>query len=173
MRINYQHLYFSAYKEIDALNAAKRLWFESLSQHPPKLIIKATHEVIKESDYLPTVSRMTKKCLQLQTQNQLPDAHAAYIEACNANSPKENHPWSHPAVYYAGKQSNWFFLKSNEEFTAFPVFKNHYELLCNRILLGEVLPKIQQLALPEEINTPLSKEENASRMAKLRSDINI
>lgn len=173
LRINYQHLYFSAYSEIDALNSAKRLWMESLSPFSADVILHAVRRIIKESDYLPTVSRVIRLCIDISSEHTLPNAHNAYIEACNAPSPKRNATWTHPAVYYAGKQTDWFFLANNTEKTAFPIFKSHYERLCQRIINGETLPQLATLALPEETNTPLSKEENKERMEKLRQEMGI
>jgi hypothetical protein len=173
LRINYQHLYFSAYPEMDAVNSAKRLWLESLATFSTETILSATHEIIKQSDYLPTVSRMIKKCIELSTSDVLPDAHSAYVEACNAPSPKQNYQWSHPAIYYAGKQSNWYFLASNNESIAFPIFKGHYDKLCEQIINGQHLPPVEQLLLEDGKTTPLSKEENAARMDDLRAELNI
>jgi hypothetical protein len=173
LRINYQHLYFSAYPELDAVNAAKRLWQESLSQFQPEVIKAATLEIIKQSDFLPTISRIIQQCVKLSSLSELPDAHDAYIEACNANKPKQNHHWTHPAVYYAGKRSNWHFLASSEETVAFPIFKSHYEKLCQKVINGETLPAIEILSLPQNIETPLSKEENAERMSALKKEMNL
>lgn len=173
MRINYQHLYFSAYPEVDAVNAAKRLWLESLAPFSADNIRQATLELIKQSDYLPTISRLIKKCSELSINNALPDTYTAYVEACNAPSPRQNYQWSHPAIYYAGKKSNWFFLANNSENIALPVFKTHYEKLCESILNGETLPPIEQFALPDNTSTPLSKEDNMERMAALRAELDI
>jgi hypothetical protein len=173
LRINYQHLYFSAYSEIDAVNAAKRLWLESVAPFKADVVRKATHELIKHSDYLPTISRVIKKCTELSNGNTLPDAHSAYKEACNAPSPKQNNMWSHAAVYYAGKQSDWYFLANNTEQRAFPIFKINYEKICERVRNGEELKPIKQLALPETIETHLTKEDNVNRMAELRAELDI
>jgi len=81
LRINYQHLYFSAYSEIDAINAAKRLWMENLSQFEPAVISQAIHAIIKHSDYLPTISKMIKQCVKISTGTAMPEVHDAYIEA--------------------------------------------------------------------------------------------
>lgn len=166
-------MYFSAYPEVDAVNAAKRLWLDSLAGFAPDTVRQATHELIKQSDYLPTISRVLKQCSQISTGQHLPTAYDAYVEACHAHSPKENHEWTHPAIYYAGKQSNWRFLAENEERIAFPVFKEKYEALCAKVTAGEVLPAIETLALPETIAAPLSKTENAERMSALRKELNI
>ena len=171
LRINYQHLYFSAYSEIDAINAAKRLWMENLSPFEPAVISKATHAVIKHSDYLPTISKIVKQCVKIANGTALPDVYDAYVEACQATSPRQNYSWSHPAVYYAGKKSDWHFLVSSDEKIALPVFTLHYQNLCEAIANGENLPPIKQLALPSETTTPLSKEENVKRAAELLADL--
>lgn len=173
LRLNYQHLYFSAYSEMDALNSAKRLWMDSLSPFSSEVILHAVRRIIKESDYLPTISRIIRLCIDISSEHTLPTAHNAYIEACNAPSPKRNAPWTHLAVYYAGKQTNWFFIANNTEKTAFPIFKSHYEKLCQRIINGETLPELTLLALPEEKSTPLSKTENIERMKKMREEMGI
>jgi hypothetical protein len=173
LRINYQHLYFSAYSEMAAVNAAKRLWLESVAPFNADIVRKATHELIKHSDYLPTISRVIRKCTELSDGNNLVDVHSAYKEACNARSPKQNNNWSHRAVYYAGKNSDWYFLANNTEQRAFPIFKTHYEKICERVRNGEALMPVQQLALPETIETPLTKADNVSRMAELRAELDI
>jgi hypothetical protein len=173
LRINYQHLYFSAYSEIDTLNSAKRLWMDSLSPFPANIITRAVHQLIKESDYLPTISRIIRLCIELGNAHPFPDAHSAYIEACNAPSPKKNAHWSHPVVYYAGQQTDWFFMANNSEKIVFPIFKSHYEKLCAQIIHGEELPDITPLALPNKQPDPLSKEENIQRMKKMRKEMGI
>ncbi|MFT6387917.1 MAG: hypothetical protein ACJAUP_001289 [Cellvibrionaceae bacterium] len=173
LRINYHHLYFSAYPEMDAVNTAKRLWIENLHSYHSDIIRQATHALIQQSDYLPTISRIIKKCIELSSDQALPNVHDAYSEACNAPSPKQNSHWSHPAVYYAGKKSNWRFLSSTDAKIAFPIFKNHYESVCEKLLAGYTLPPIETLALPETIETPLSKAENSQRLSKLRSELKL
>ncbi|MFT6221212.1 MAG: hypothetical protein ACJAYG_002423 [Oceanicoccus sp.] len=173
LRLNYHHLYFSAYKELEELNFAKRLWMESLSLFNPDIILSAVHSVIKTSDYLPTISQIIRACTELSTDMSLPNVHEAYRQACNAPSPKTNAAWSHPAVYYAGKQSDWYFLANNTERVAFPVFKAHYEKLCQQVIDGVALSDIMPLALPNKEADPLSKEENIQRMEKLRKEMGI
>ncbi len=173
LALNYQHLYFSAYPTTDTANLAKRLWLENLESFTPDTILAATHAIIKESDYLPTISKLIKKCQLLAGNNTLPDARSAYIEACNANSPKQNHPWSHAVIYYAGQSCNWHFLANNEEAIAYPVFKGHYEKLCEQIAEGLQLPEIQKLALPESVEIPLTKVENAKKMAQLKRELDL
>ena len=171
LRVNYHHLFFSAYDEINALDAAKRLWLKNLSAYAPETIVAATHNVIKQSDYLPTVSQLVRQCQQISSGLTIPDVYSAYVEACRASNPKQNYPWSHPIVYYAGRNSDWFFLANNAEATALPIFKQHYQLLWQRLYDGESLPPIKPLKSSKTDENPLAKTENAKRMAVLKEQL--
>ncbi len=173
MRLNYHHLYFSAYSEVEELNWAKRLWMESLETFSSETILQAVHQLIKESDYLPTISRIIRLCHEIELGQLLPDAHNAYIEACNAPQPKRNYEWSHPAIYYAGRKTGWRFLAENDETLAFTYFKNNYDLLCQQIRNGETLPTIAPIELPEKIESTLTKEESVSKMEAMRKELGI
>ncbi len=116
---------------------------------------------------------MIRLCNELTHTGSIPSAHEAYVEACNASSPKQNAPWSHPAVYYAGKKTDWYFMANNTEKTVFPIYKSHYDAICQRVMNGEILEAIQTKALPESIEQPLTKEENSLRMKKLREEMGI
>lgn len=166
----YHNQYTKAFPSEEKLIFAKKLWFSHLSHLSPRQIIFATDRAIKESEFLPTVKGILKYCDDALG---LPDAHQAYIEACNAASPKLENSWSHPAVYLAGQQSDWFFLASNAEAKAFPIFKEHYEALCQRVIRGEQLSLPETKALPETISTPLTNEQRKERMKSLREELKI
>jgi hypothetical protein len=172
-RINYHNQYYSAFPDVELLNHAKRLWLESLARFSPDAILKGAKTAIETCEYLPTVHKMIQCCQGAPGSHGLPDVHTAYIEACQAPSPKAEYHWSHPAVYHAGREADWFFLANNPERDTFPIFKTCYESLCERVLAGEQLPAPEVLALPESTETPLSKEENAKRMAKLRAEMGL
>ncbi len=172
-RINYHNQYYSAFKDNELLNQARRLWLNSLAQFAPETILRGARKVIEESEYLPTLNRMIRACQGNPEAFGLVDAHQAYVEACRAPSPKAAHQWSHPAVYHAGCASDWYFLASNSEKVAFPIFERHYLKLCERVMNGTELPAPNVPALPETIETPLSKEENAKRMEALRKQLDL
>ena len=88
LRLNYHHLYWSAYEQVSALNTAKRLWLENLSGFTAEIILHAVNTTIKRSDYLPTLSQIIRTCTELSSNSPLPSTRNAYIEACNAPSPK-------------------------------------------------------------------------------------
>ena len=172
-RINYHNQYYAGFADIELLNSAKRLWLGSLSQFTPETILRGARKVIEESEYLPTLNRMIRACQGDPEKFGLIDVHRAYVEACRAPSPKSAFHWSHPAVYHAGCASDWFFLASNAEKIAFPVFERHYLKLCERVMNGEDLSAPDIPALPQTIETPLSKEENQKRMEALRKQLEL
>jgi len=146
---------------------------ESLSQFKPDTILRGARKVIEESEYLPTLHRMMRACQGEPEKFGLIDAHRAYVEACRAPSPKATYAWSHSAIYHAGCASDWFFLANNSEKNAFPIFERHYLKICERVMNGEELPAPNTPALPEHIETPLSKEENVKRMEDLRKQLDL
>lgn len=168
-RLNYHNQFSAAFPDTDTLRHAQRLWLEALAAFTPEQILAGAKRAILESEYLPTVHKMLTLCAA----SGLPEPRAAYREACNAPSPKANFNWSHPAVYHAGKASDWFFLGSSPESTAFPVFAEHYRKLCTRVLAGEELPPPQATPLEHNPGKPLSKAENAQKLAQLRTELEL
>ena len=172
-RINYHNQYYSAFKDNELLNQARRLWLNSLAQFPAETVLRGARKVIEESDYLPTLNRMIRACQGEPSKYGLVDAHQAYVEACRAPSPKAAYNWSHAAVYHAGCASDWYFLTTNAEKTAFPIFERHYVKLCAQVMNGAQLPPPHVHALPDTIETPLTKEENLKRIAALRKQLDL
>lgn len=171
-QLNYHNQYFKAFANNQDLIHIKRLWLEALNEFSAIVIMRAAKEVIKQSEYLPTLKKMLDSCQQVSQPN-LPDTRKAFVEACQAPSPKANAKWSHPAVYHAGAASDWYFLQNNPEYTSFPVFKKQYEAVCERIKNGEKLAHPKQIALPDSTLTPLDKEANKQQMASLRKNLDI
>jgi hypothetical protein len=169
----YHNQFNKAFPTPEKLLYAKRLWFNNLKEYRPAQIIDAAHRAVRESEYLPTIRGILKYLDTGMESHGLPSAHSAYIEACRAPSPKADYKWSHPAVYYAGRASDWFFLASNTEFAAFKIFERNYQLLCDRVMKGEELDVPVPVALPEKIHQPLSKEEQKAHMKQLREQLKI
>lgn len=145
------------------------MWLESLSDYPVEHILRGARHAIENSEYLPTLNRMLECCQQGMADLGLPPAHDAYVEACRAASPKSAQAWSHPAVYLAGRDSDWFFLANNTERTSWPVFKAHYDQYCARVLRGETLSVPAPAALEKKPSMPLSREEQLARLQQLRA----
>lgn len=172
-RVNFHNQYYAAFSDTQLLNQTKKLWLESLSRFSPQAILQGAKKVIEQSEYLPTLHLMIQFCQTDPQQLGLPDVHQAYVEACHAPNPKAEYRWSHPAVYYAGRDCDWYFLATNAEYVAYPIFKEHYQRWTQRVLNGETLAPIEVKRLSESSETPLSKEENQQRLQKLRSQMQI
>lgn len=172
-RVNFHNQYYAALNNAQVLNQTKKLWAESLAKFPSTTILAATKKIIEQSEYLPTLHKMLEHCRGDNGEYGLPDARQAYIEACHAGSPKTNHNWSHPAVYFAGRDSDWYFLASNTENQAFPIFKTYYEQWCEKVKQGETLPPIKLTALPADTATALDKKSNQQQLKKMREALKI
>jgi Replication protein P len=169
-RLNYHNQYYAAYPDAEQLNQIKRLWLESLSNYPVEQILKGAKHAIEHSEYLPTLNRMHECCQESLSDSGLPDARSAYLEACNARSPKSAQKWSHPAVYLAGRDSDWFLLASQSERKSWPVFEEHYRQYCARVMQGESLEVPAPEALEKPAEKKLTPEEQLSQVRKLREE---
>ncbi len=171
-RRNFHNQYFKAFPDENEQNIAKRLWLDSLKYFSDDVILAAAKHIVETREFLPTLHSMLVACEKLSKKS-FPDAHQAYIEACRAPSPKAEANWSHLVVYYAGKACDWYFLQSNPESIAFPVFKEKYEEICQRVNLGEKLQEPVVKQLPEEVLTTLDKEENLRKLESLKRQLEI
>jgi len=169
-RFNYHNQFLKAFPDYDTLIMAKRLWSRLLMDYSGEVIMKAAEKAVKESSFLPNVHEVVARCDIAEVLG-LPDVHAAYMEACRAPSPKKEFNWSHPAVYYAGRASDWYFLANSPEQKAFPVFQRNYQILLQRIQAGETLELEIAKALPQESETPLDKQQQKQRLAELRKGL--
>ncbi|QIZ85305.1 hypothetical protein HF888_14200 [Bermanella marisrubri] len=173
MRINYGNQFNAAYPNVESSTAAMRLWLTNLKDFSADLIQKVAEEVIRNERYLPNLATFRQYCENAYSLFGLPDSHRAYIEACRAPQPKANFNWTHPAIYYAGKATDWFFLSSEPEDKVFPIFKHNYQMLCERVIKGETLDDPIPKALPQETTTPLSGEANLQHLKALRDELEL
>lgn len=151
---------------------AKRLWANLLAEYASPVILQAAEQAVKESSFLPTVHEVTKRCDNASCLG-LPSAYAAYVEACRATSPKHLFNWSHPAVYFAARASDWYLLATSPKSQAFPVFERNYEYLLQRVKSGEKLEIDISKAIPEQIETPLGPAEKKQQLAQLRKTLSV
>jgi hypothetical protein len=173
LQLAYHNQFHKAFSDDQKIIMAKQLWIRTLSDIAPERIIAGLRRAIKQSEYLPTIHTIRKFCEPSFEELGLPDTYNAYIEACRAATPKVEQQWSHPAVYLAGAASDWFLLASSSEAKAFPVFKRNYEILSERVMNGEQLNLPIIKAIPETINTPLSKEQQKQHMQAMREELDI
>ncbi|MEH6583178.1 MAG: replication protein P [Halioglobus sp.] len=169
-RLNYHNQYYAAFPDSAQVNQIKKLWLDSLADYPVEQVLRGARHAIENSEYLPTLNRMHECCQHGLSEFGLPRAHDAYMEACNASSPKSAQPWSHPAVYLAGRDSNWFFLSNNTEYSTWPIYREHYKQYCSRVMRGETLSIPEPEALERDLVEPLSKSEQLEELQRLRSE---
>lgn len=169
----YHNQFTKAFPTVEKLQYAKQLWYSNLKEYSAQQILDAAHLAIKNSEFLPTVRGLLKYCENEYRLYGLVEPRTAYIEACNAPSPKANVRWSHPAVYYAGLASNWFFLANNIESIAFPVFAGHYEKYCNQVRQGTELTAPETKAIENHSNIHLSQEEQLDKIHTLRKQLKL
>lgn len=171
--VAFPNLYHRAYSSDNSIMLAKQLWANSLQEFSGEQILRACQKAIESSDFIPTIHSVLNFCRSDLTSYGLPSPRDAYIEACNASEPRAEFNWSHPAVYFAGRDAGWYFLASNAESKAQPVFEAAYRKVCDRVLAGEKLAMPNAERLPSETSTPLSSEEKVQRMAALRKEIGL
>lgn len=167
-RLNFHNQYYAAYPNAEQLKQIKKLWLDSLADYPAEQILKGAKHAIENSEYLPTLHRMHECCQQGLAELGLPMARDAYLEACKAPAPRSAQPWSHPAVYLAGRDSDWFFLANNEERISWPVYRDHYTRYCTRALRGETLEIPTPEALEKRPHEPLTAEAQLKELRLLR-----
>jgi len=170
-RLNYHNQYFAAYQDNSQIQQVKKLWLDSLSDYPGEQILRGAKHAIENSEYLPTLNRMHECCRAGLSEFGLPLAHDAYLEACRAPSPKSAQRWSHPAVYLAGRDSDWFFLSNNVERITWPVFRDHYQRYCARVICGEDFTVPEPAALEQLHSEVLPPDEQIEELKKLRDKL--
>ncbi len=171
--VAFPNLYHRAYASDESLRLAKQLWLNSLRKYPARVILRAAQKAIESSDFIPTIKSVLAFCEDQRGALGLPTARAAYIECCMKPEPKAEQAWSHPAVYFAGRETGWFLLSTEPEAEVFPIFEHHYAQLCERALAGEKLDIVLPKALPAEIPVRLTTEERKARLAKLRQEVGL
>lgn len=172
-QLAYHNQFHKAFADDQQIMMAKQLWVKTLCDISPERLMAGSRRAIKGSEYLPTLHTIRKFCDPAPEEMGLPDVRSAYMEACRAAAPKIEQTWSHPAVYLAGVASDWFFLASSSEAKALPVYKRNYEILCERVMMGEQLEVPIHKAIPETISTTLSNEERKQRLQALRQQLDI
>lgn len=172
-RLNYHNQYYAAFPDAGQLNQIKKLWLDSLQDYPIEQILKGAKHAIENSEYLPTLNRMLECCQQGLADFGLPGTREAYLEASQAPSPKSAQNWSHPAVYMAGRDTDWFFLANSPERATWPVFQSHYQTYCTRVLRGETLEVPAPAAIEKKVAEPLTTAEQLAKLEKLKSELGL
>jgi len=166
----YHNQYHKAYGDADRLALTKKFWLQTLSEFSPLQIVAAARDLVRTSEFLPSLAVVIRACEKGHSLFGLPSPRDAYVEACRAPQPKSAWQWSHPAVYQAGRAADWHLLATEPEDKAFPVFSHYYEQYCRRVMRGEDLAVPEPPALEASPAKPLSREEGRKRLLALRRE---
>lgn len=169
----YHNQYYKAYGNPDHLVLVKKYWLECLRDFKPQHLVAAARRLVKSQEYLPTISALIRACESGHDLFGLPSVREAYVEACRAPAPKSVFAWSHPAVYHAGKSTDWYLLATEPEDKVFPLFSYYYRQFCDRVMHGESLEEPVPPALSEKLSKPLSYEEREREMQDLRNKLGL
>jgi len=92
----------------------------------------------------------------------LPTARQAFNNAKTRPSPKERQRYLHPIVYYAGSETGWGMIYQSMESDVYPLFKLHYEALCDRVRQGEhfCMPHESPVTSPENVTSNCESLKN-------------
>lgn len=123
MELSYHYQFYKVFGTDDRLREAKKIWAQSLKKYSTESIDDAIENVIQSNDYLPTLTEILKACAKTSGIKDIPSPQEAFIEAQKSSSPRKSYPWSHPVVYWAGREMGWDVLnnsqKNNESFEIF------------------------------------------------------
>lgn len=169
----YHNQYLKAFADPERLILTKKYWLECLSEFHPQQLVTAARRLVKTQPYLPTISAMVSACEEGGDLFGLPSPRDAYLEACRAPAPKATHSWSHPAVYHAGKATDWFVMASEPEEKVYPLFAHNYQQLCERVMRGESIEEPVTPVLQQSLGTPLSDAQKAERLNALREKLKV
>jgi len=144
-----------------------QVWEAGLSDMPEAALRMGLHKARDFKGFF-TLGEFRELCRITPQDLGLPDTRSAMLEACNAPYPKDQHTWSHPAVYLAGNAVGWFDVQHLTERELFPIFDNAYTQLVHRVLNGEQLSLPIRKALPKEVHVPADPEKGREALRRLK-----
>ena len=156
LELSYHYQFYKVFGTDDKLMEAKKLWAESLKKYPSECIDSAVEIVINSNDYLPTLTEIIKACSGSMGSINIPNPQEAFIEAQKSSSPRNSFPWTHPIIYWAGKEVGWELINSPNNTNTFQAFSKIYMRLVKELKAGkefEVIPKENN-----EVTEPLDIE---------------
>jgi hypothetical protein len=169
-RLNYHNQYYKAFSDADQLRQIKKLWLDSLRAFPATQILQGARRAIDSSEYLPTLHRMRVCCEDSLPALGLPSARDAYAEAANSAAPPEAQRWSHPLVYWAGRDCGFRRLAVSPEGEGWPLFREHYQARCRSFLDSGTCEPVPAPPADRLEAKALDREQALARIRRLREE---
>ena len=166
LELSYHYQFYKVFGTDHKLNEAKKLWAESLKKYPAECINASVETVIQANDYLPTLTEVLKACSSSMGAIKIPTPQEAFIEAQKSSSPRQNYPWTHPIVYWAGREVGWELINSQNN-NAFQAFSKTYMRLVKEMKAGK-----EFIITPKE-KTDMLEPLDIKLLEKLRKKHNL
>ncbi|WP_245931908.1 replication protein P [Marinomonas aquiplantarum] len=162
----YTHKFASAYSNPDEVKLAKREWAIALKGFQEPLLAYAVERTKETYAWPPTISEFLKLINTAYKAYGLIDPRSAYKEACACRVDPLTFRWSHPAVYFAGADTGWYKLKSEEERVTWPLFEQAYLKIIDRVIAGERLsvPKVVMIEDKHTLDITTLAQQIAEQM---------
>lgn len=158
----YTHKFASAYTTTEEVKLAKREWAIALKGFQEPLLAYAVERTKERFAWPPTISEFLSVIYSAYRAYGLPEPRQAYLEASQCQHEPREAKWSHPAVYFAGKETGWYRLRTEEERVTWPLFEKHYVALVDRVINGE------KLTVPDVV---MIEHQSAPAVEQLLTDI--
>ena len=137
LELSYHYQFYKVFGTDHKLNEAKKLWAESLKKYPAECINAAVETVIQVNDYLPTLTEILKACSGSMGTMNIPTPQEAFVEAQKSSSPRQSFPWTHPIIYWAGREVGWELINSQNNNNTFQAFSKTYMRLVKEMKTGK------------------------------------
>jgi hypothetical protein len=138
MELSYHYQFYKVFGTDDRLREAKKIWAQSLKKYSTESIDDAIENVIQSNDYLPTLTEILKACAKTSGIKDIPSPQEAFIEAQKSSSPRKSYPWSHPVVYWAGREMGWDVLNNSQKNNdSFEIFTKIYRRMIGEMKNGK------------------------------------
>lgn len=136
-------------------------WLNTLKDLDPKLLALGIKRCQREKDWPPSAPEFLRLCQPKPEEIGLPPMAKAWLEANDGAGSPSHHPWSHRAVYLAGRETGWHELRSaltaQEQRDAKVRFANAYQALIIKAVNGESLEP--QKAIERQFDPTIYSEQ--------------
>ena len=137
LELSYHYQFYKVFGTDHKLKEAKKLWAESLKKYPAECINAAIETVIQSNDYFPTLTEVLKACSGSMGSINIPSPQEAFIEAQKSSPPRQSFSWTHPIIYWAGKEVGWELINSPSNSNVFQAFSKIYIRLAKDMKAGK------------------------------------
>lgn len=135
----YGNRFESTFGDEGQVRLTKREWGYSLKTVTEDRLALALHKCKEKYAWPPSIAEFLKLLKPSPQDFGLLDPRQAYLEACSIRHNPREARWSHPAIYFAARDTGFYLLQSGTEKEVWPRFEQYYDTYCERVFNGEEL----------------------------------